>query len=152
TAEAIKKLQAEWKTVGPVSRGQEKTIWERFRSACDRFFTRRHADLTERKAVWSSNLTKKEALIARVEALADSTDWDATAAEIRRIQGDWKAIGPVKKSRSEALWQKFRAACDAFFARYAQRHEIARGERAAAREAIVVELETLAADDQAEAP
>src|SRR5262249_26805016 len=37
TAEAIKALQAEWKTIGPVSRGQEKAIWERFRSACDRF-------------------------------------------------------------------------------------------------------------------
>ena len=38
TAEAIKGLQAEWKTIGPVTRGQEKAIWERFRAACDRFF------------------------------------------------------------------------------------------------------------------
>jgi hypothetical protein len=152
TADEIKKLQAEWKAIGPVSRGQEKAIWERFRSACDRFFTRRHADLQQRKATWGANLAGKEALIARVEALVDSTDWEPTAAEIRRIQGEWKAIGPVKKSRSEALWQRFRAACDAFFSRYAQRHEIARGERAAAREAIVVELEALASGDQAETP
>jgi hypothetical protein len=151
TAEEIKKLQAEWKTIGPVSRGQEKAVWERFRGACDRFFTRRHADLAERKTVWAANLAKKEALIARVEALAESTDWEATAAEIRRIQNEWKTIGPVKKSRSEALWQKFRAACDLFFNRYASRHDIARAERVAAREAIVAELEALAnADDQAQ--
>jgi hypothetical protein len=145
TADEIKKLQAEWRTIGPVSRGQEKAIWERFRSACDRFFTRRHSDLVERKAVWAGNLAKKEALIARVEAIAGSTEWDASAAEIKRIQAEWKTIGPVKKSRSDALWQRFRAACDQFFTRYAHRHDIARGERVAAREAIVAELESLAA-------
>jgi hypothetical protein len=145
TAEEIKKLQAEWKTIGPVSRGQEKAIWERFRSACDRFFTRRHADLAERKTVWAANLAKKEALIARVEALANSTEWETAAAEIRHIQAEWRTIGPVKKSRSEAIWQRFRAGCDAFFSRYAQRHDIARGERLAAREAIAAEIEELAA-------
>jgi uncharacterized protein DUF349 len=145
TADEIKKLQAEWKTIGPVTRGQEKAVWERFRAACDRFFTRRHADLAERKTVWAENLSKKDALIAKAEALQESTDWDAASAEIKQLQAEWKTIGPVKKSRSEALWQRFRAACDHFFARYAQRHDIARGERVAAREAIVAELEALAA-------
>jgi len=149
TAEEIKKLQAEWKTIGPVSRGQEKAVWDRFRGACDRFFTRRHADLAERKTIWAANLAKKDALIARVEALASSTDWDATANEIKRIQNEWKTIGPVKKSRSEALWQRFRAACDAFFARYASRHDIERAERVAAREAVVAELEVLAGGEAA---
>ena len=144
TADEIKKLQAEWKTIGPVTRGQEKAVWEHFRAACDRFFTRRHADLAERKKVWADNLAKKDALIAKAEALQDSTDWDAAAAEIKRLQNEWKTIGPVKKSRSEALWQRFRASCDHFFARYAQRHDIAKGERVAAREAIVAELESLA--------
>src|SRR4051794_21671299 len=144
TAEEIKKLQAEWKTIGAVSRGQEKAIWERFRSACDRFFTRRHADLAERKTVWADNLAKKEALCVRAEALKDSTDWDAAATEMKRLQAEWKTIGPVKKTRSEALWQRFRGAADHFFARYTQRHDIALGERVAAREAIVAELEALA--------
>ena len=144
TADEIKKLQAEWKTIGAVSHGQEKSIWERFRSACDRFFTRRHADLAERKTVWAGNLAKKEALCVKAEALRDSADWDAAAAEMKRLQAEWKTIGPVKKSRSEALWQRFRGAADHFFARYAQRHDIALGERVAAREAICAELEALA--------
>jgi Domain of Unknown Function (DUF349) len=145
TADEIKKLQAEWKTIGAVSRGQEKSIWERFRTACDRFFTRRHADLADRKTVWADNLAKKEALCARADALKDSTDWDAAALEMKRLQAEWKTIGPVKKSRSEAVWQRFRGAADHFFARYAQRHDIALGERVAAREAICQELEALAA-------
>jgi uncharacterized protein DUF349 len=74
------------------------------------------------------------------------------ANEIKRLQNEWKAIGPVKKTRSEAIWQRFRGACDQFFSRYAQRHDIARGERVAAREAIVAELEALAADPAGEAP
>jgi hypothetical protein len=143
TAEEIKRLQAEWKAIGLVTRGQEKAIWERFRTACDRFFTRRQADLAEHKKRWAANLEKKLALCAQVEALADSTEWDAAAAEIKRLQNEWKAVGPVKKSRSEAIWQRFRGACDRFFSRYAQRHEIARGDRVAAREAICTELESL---------
>ena len=94
TADEIKKLQAEWKTIGPVTRGQEKAIWERFRAACDRFFTRRHADLAERKTVWAENLAKKEALCAQVEALAESTDWERDG---RRNQA---AAGRVEDDRA----------------------------------------------------
>ena len=144
TAEEIKSLQAQWKAIGPVTRGQEKAIWERFRAACDKFFTRRQEDLAKRKVMWAENFAKKEALCVKAETLAESTDWEAVAAEIRRLQAEWKTIGAVKKSRSEAIWQRFRAACDKFFARYASRHDIARGERVAARETIVSELEGLA--------
>jgi hypothetical protein len=143
TADEIKRLQSEWKTIGPVSRGQEKAIWERFRSACDRFFTRRHADLAQRKTVWADNLAKKEALCVRAEALAESSDWDAASAGIKQLQAEWKSIGAVKKTRSDAIWQRFRGACDRFFARYAQRHDVARAERVAAREAVVRELESV---------
>jgi len=144
TAEEIKKLQAEWKTIGPVTRGQEKSVWERFRTPCDRFFTRRQQDLAQRKTMWAENLARKDALCARAEAIAESTDWEAAAAEIKRLQAEWKTIGPVKKTRSEAIWQRFRGACDRFFMRYAQRHDIAKAERVAAREAICAELEALA--------
>jgi hypothetical protein len=144
TAEEIKGLQGQWKAVGPVTRGQEKAIWERFRAACDKFFTRRHEDLAKRKVMWAENFAKKEALCVKAEALAESTDWDAAAAELRRLQAEWKTIGAVKKSRSEPIWQRFRAACDKFFARFASRHDIAKAERVAAREAIVGELERLA--------
>jgi hypothetical protein len=143
TAEEIKGLQAEWKTIGPVSRGREKAIWERFRAGCDRFFTRRHDDLVRRKAQWAEALVKKEALCVQAEALAQSTDWETAAADVRRLQAEWKTVGPVKKSRSEAIWQRFRSACDQFFVRYSQRHETARAERIAARVAICALLEGL---------
>jgi uncharacterized protein DUF349 len=149
TAEEVKRLQAEWKTIGPVSRGREKATWDRFRAACDRFFTRRHEDLAKLKAVWAENFAKKEALCVSAEALAESVDWDRAVAEIKRLQAEWKTIGSVRKSRSEAVWQRFRGACDRFFTRYAQRHDTARAERIAAREAICAELEALAGEASA---
>ena len=97
--------------------------------------------------LWADNFTKKEALCVKAESLADSSDWEVTAAEIRRLQAEWKTIGAVKKSRSDAIWQRFRAACDKFFARYASRHDIAKAERVAAREAILAELEKLSAEE-----
>jgi hypothetical protein len=148
TAEDIKRAQAEWKAIGPVTRGSERAVWERFRAACDHFFTRRQADLARRKAMWAANFAKKETLCLRVEALSESDQWDATFAEIRRLQAEWKTVGPVKKSRSDAIWQRFRAGCDAFFARYSQRHDAARAERIAAREGICAELEALAGREQ----
>lgn len=149
TADEIKKLQADWKTIGPVTHGQEKAVWERFRAACDRFFTRRHADLAERKAVWAQNLAKKEELCVKAETIAESSDWEKAAAEIKRLQAEWKTIGPVKKTRADAIWHRFRGACDRFFARYTQRHDIAREERVTAREAIVHELESVASPQSA---
>ena len=80
----------------------------------------------------------------KAEALAGSTEWERAAADIKGLQTEWKTIGPVKKSRSDAIWQRFRQACDQFFSRHAQRHDVARAERITAREAICAELEALA--------
>jgi hypothetical protein len=153
TAAEIQTLQAEWKTIGPVSRGHERAIWERFRAACDRFFTRRQEDLKRRKEEWSTNLARKEALCAKAEALADSTDWDSAAAQFKQLQAEWKTIGPVRKSRSEAIWQRFRTACDRFFDRFKHRDQLELQEKAAVRDTVIRELEALVpAEGAAEAP
>ncbi len=151
TAETIKALQAEWKTIGPVTPGHEKAVWERFRAACDRFFTRRKNDLTERKNVWMANLKKKEAICAQVEALLESTDWDRALAEVKHIQAEWRQVGPVKRNRSEALLARFHTACERFFDRYAHRNDLELAQQLAAREQICADLEAvLAPPDGAE--
>lgn len=144
TAEEMKRLQAEWQNVGPVPHEDAKVTWNRFRGACDRFFTRRKDDLGQRKKVWAENLIRKEAICARVEELATSTEWNATAAEIKRLQAEWKAIGPVKPSRSEAIWQRFRAGCDTFFERYKNRDQVVVSSSAGVREGLLQELDALA--------
>ena len=143
TSEELKKLQAEWQQVGPVPRQDTKSTWKRFRDACDKFFTRRNADLAERKETWAANLARKEALCARAEELAASREWDRAAAEMRRMQAEWKTIGPVRRSKSDAIWNRFRTACDTFFDRYKRRDEIELEAKQADREGLVAELEGL---------
>ena len=143
TADAMKALQAEWKAIGAVTRGNEKAVWERFRAACDKFFTRRQDDLKQRKQDWTENLKRKEALVAEAEQLSQSTEWEQAASRIKRLQVDWKAIGPVKKSKSDAIWNQFRAACDLFFERFKNRDQVALSGKMADRETTVAELERL---------
>jgi hypothetical protein len=143
TADALKALQVEWKSAGSVPHRASERVWKRFRTACDRFFSRRQEDLKHRKEEWSANLQSKLALCERAEALAASSEWEAGAAEIKKLQADWKAIGAVKKSRADEVWQRFRKACDAFFERYKRRDEIATGQKRAEREALCAELEAL---------
>ncbi|HEY8152076.1 MAG TPA: DUF349 domain-containing protein, partial [Vicinamibacteria bacterium] len=144
-SEELKGLQARWKEIGPAPRKPGDAVWKRFRAACDRFFSRRQEDLKKRKQEWAANMARKQALCERAEALAASTDWEATAAEARKLQAEWKTVGPVRRDRSEAVWQRFRTACDAFFERYKHRDEAERQARLAQREEVVKELEALVA-------
>jgi hypothetical protein len=153
TADAMKNLQAEWKQVGPVTRGNEKAVWERFRAACDKFFTRRQDDLKQRKHDWTENLKRKEALVAEAKQLSESTEWEQAAARIKKLQVEWKTIGPVKKSKSDAIWNEFRGACDLFFERFKNRDQAALQTKLVDRESAVAELEALLPPaDAADAP
>jgi hypothetical protein len=152
TSEALKALQAEWKNVGPVAHSKSKAVWTRFRKACDHFFARRDADRAQRREASAASLEKKQALCARAEALAESSEWEAAAAEVRTLQAEWKTAGAVRPSEAEAVWQRFHAACERFFTRYKRRGELADEAAAAAREALCADLEGLdpAADGLAE--
>jgi hypothetical protein len=72
------------------------------------------------------------------------------AAEIRRLQAEWKTVGPVRKNKSEIVWQRFRTACDRFFERYKHRHQLDMSARLAERETVVVEIEALLPSDGVE--
>lgn len=143
TADELKRLQAEWQSIGPVPHEQAKAVWQRFRTACDTFFTRRKDDLAQRKQVWGDNQKRKEAICARAEELAQSTDWDAAASELKRLQAEWKTVGPVKRQKSEALWARFRAACDTFFDRFKHRDQLQLSGQMEERDQLCQELETL---------
>ena len=152
TVQRITELQAEWKTLSGSPGKMQRALWRRFRSGCNEFFTRRKADLAARKKEWSANLEFKEALCVRIEALVESEDLPAAIAEAKRAQAEWKTVGPVRRTRADAIWQRFRAACDAIFDRIHAGERAAAAKRAAVREALCVELEALIvqAEDSAE--
>ena len=115
TADEIEKLQAEWKSIGPVPLEHSEAIWKKFRSSLDIFYNnmREHFDSLDKER--HDNYKKKEQLCIRAESLSDSNEWELTAEELKRLQQEWKLIGPVPKKQSEAMWNRFRKAMDIFF-------------------------------------
>ena len=111
----IEQLQARWRTIGFATRKENQKVYDRFRAACDKFFERKRASFTEFKDSMNANLEKKMAIIEEAEALKDSTDWKATSDRFIELQKQWKEIGAVPRKKSEQIWKRFRAACDAFF-------------------------------------
>jgi Domain of Unknown Function (DUF349) len=154
TPQVIRRLQAEWKEIGPVPGKHAAALWRTFREPCDRFFARRKEHFDRIDEERRGYAEKKTALCEQAEALADSTDWDATATAIKQLQAEWKATGAPPRRQSEALWQRFRAACDRFFDRRSRREEVAReatlqraGEVCASLEALATALEGEQAPD-----
>ena len=113
--QTIIELQKEWRTIGFAPQKMNVKIFERFRNACDRFFTEKAAFFKKLKEEQAQNLARKTELCEKAEALKDSTDWKATADQLMQIQKEWKTIGAVPKKYSETLWQRFISACDYFF-------------------------------------
>lgn len=108
-------LQEEWRTIGFAPQKMNAKVFERFRSACDMFFQRKAEFYRNMKDNLAVNLERKIALCEQAESLQDSTDWKATADKLAALQREWKAIGPVAKKHSDAVWKRFITACDIFF-------------------------------------
>jgi len=124
TAEKIKALQAEWKKIGAVPKKDSDALWKRFRGGCDAFFDRRKEHFGELKGERDDNLKQKRALCEQAEAIQNSLDWRDTAATLKKLQSDWRTVGPVPRRISDQLWKRFRKACDNFFDRYKRRDEV----------------------------
>lgn len=114
-AKAIEEIQKAWKEIGHAGKKDNQKIYDRFRAACDKFFTAKKAFYGAVKEDMNGNVEKKVQLCEEAESLAASTDWAATTDRLIALQKDWKEIGPVPRKKSEALWKRFRAACDTFF-------------------------------------
>lgn len=115
-SEKITALQAEWKTIGYAPQKMNTKIFERFRAACDAFFTRKNEYFQTVRDNLNQNYALKLDLVEKAEALKDSTDWKATTDALVELQKKWKEIGTVPKKYSDQIWERFNTACDAFFA------------------------------------
>lgn len=148
-AKELQELRERWKTLGAVPKEKNEEINARFlecsrklQHKVDEFFSMRRQ---ERKQAAADKL----ALIAEAEKLAESTQWNATAAAFKELQAKWKTI-PRAGGEENELYQKFRAAADTFFnarsAYFAEREKkfaviIER------KEALIAEAEALTQND-----
>jgi len=120
-------LQEKWKTIGFATHKQNTKVYERYRAACNTFFSKKAEFFKEARSSMNDNLAKKTELCEQVEALKDSTDWKETAQKISDLQKQWKEIGPVPKKYSTQLWNRFIGACNHF---YEQRDNTLHSQRA----------------------
>ncbi len=111
----IEDIQKKWRTIGFATKKENQKIYDRFRAACDKFFARKREYYSQFKDSMNENMEKKIALIEKAEALKDSKEWKKTSEALIALQKEWKEIGAVPRKKSEQLWKRFRAACDAFF-------------------------------------
>ncbi|MCF0167507.1 MAG: DUF349 domain-containing protein [Bacteroidales bacterium] len=117
----LQKLHEEWKEFGPVDKEYRESIWERFKAATAVINKKHQAYFESQKGNQKANLEAKEALCEKVEAIAeteitDSNTWNALSKEIENIQKEWKTIGFASKKDNQKIYDRFRAACDKFYA------------------------------------
>ena len=118
----LQKLHEQWKEIGPVDAANRESIWERFKAATSVINKKHQAYFEEQKGKEKENLEAKSNLCARVEEfvkteIKDSNAWNSLSKEIENIQKEWKTIGYASKKENQKVYDRFRAACDEFFAR-----------------------------------
>ncbi len=112
TASRYKQLMTDWKAAGRAPKDSDEALWQRFRSAQDRFFARRSEAFTERDAEFAENARTKERLLAEAEQIDPSADIGAAQAQLHRIQQRWDEVGKVPRERMRELEGRLRAVGD----------------------------------------
>ena len=113
--ERLIELQGQWRTIGFAPKKDNAKIYDRFRAACDKFFELKHSFYADVKDDMEQNLAQKIALCEAAEALTGGDDWKAATDRLLELQAEWKKIGTVSRRHADAIWRRFRAACDKFF-------------------------------------
>ena len=115
TAQTLKDLQKEWKTIGPVHERHSNKVWKRFRKACDHFFDRRSASSNSDRSGYDQNLKVKEELIKELQAVANSDNPADHMDDFNRIQSKWKETGHVPFKVKDKINNNFKEAIGLFF-------------------------------------
>jgi hypothetical protein len=113
----LKEILDEWKGIHGVDKKAEGELWKRYAAARDGFTRRRGAHFATLDASRKQAQTRKEELVTEAETLSDSSEWNATAGRLKELMAEWKAAPRAAKETEQRLWERFRAAQDAFFKR-----------------------------------
>jgi hypothetical protein len=146
SGDRLRAIVEEWKQIKGVDRKLDDQLWKRFAAARDAFSRRRGQYFAQLDVERSEARQAKEKLVARAEELSTSTDWKETAAAMRDLMTEWKAAPRAARDVEDALWTRFRAAQDAFFAKrsgtFAER-DAEQAENQRKKEAVIEQAESL---------
>lgn len=111
----ILELQKKWEAIGGLPKDKAKAINKHFWGGFKGFFANKNAFFKKLEGQREENLKKKEALVQQAEELKDSQDWDKTAESLKKLQAEWRTIGPVPEKFRNSIFAQFKKACDHFF-------------------------------------
>lgn len=117
TADALTKIQKEWKTIGPVPKKYSDAIWKRFIGACDYFFEQKNKATSSQRNEEAENLAKKKAVIEKLASLNESEEVEEAREQIREIIQEWNSIGHVPFKEKDKLYKQYRELVDKHFDR-----------------------------------
>ena len=122
TSEELKELQRRWKEIGPVPERHKNDIYEKFKTACDAFFSRKRERHSQFERDQNANLSRKEALCAELEGMANGkTDLE----RVKEIQAEWAQIGYVPRDSVKPIQMRYSSA----ISQLADRPEVGDNER-----------------------
>ncbi|TDB93167.1 DUF349 domain-containing protein [Micromonospora fluostatini] len=145
----LKEILDEWKTIRGVDKKADGELWKRFAAARDGFTRRRGAHFASLDAQRKQAQSVKEELVAEAEKLKDSSEWAATANQLKELMAQWKAAPRASKEAEQKLWERFRAAQDDFFTRRSEVFSARDNEQRAnleRKQALLAEAEALDID------
>ena len=146
-SERLIEIQKVWRTIGFAPKKDNTRIYERFRTACDRFFETKRNFYAGVKSEMEHNLALKQEICEAAEALQSSEDWKHATEQIIALQAKWKEVGAVSRRYSDQVWKRFRAACDNFFERKSQHFAGIEGEHEANLRKKLALIDEMAAAD-----
>ena len=146
TGDRLKDLLEEWKKAPRLDKKSDTELWKRFSAARNHFDKKRRTHFASLSKKQSEVKSVKEKIVQEAEALANSTDWVATARHYKALMDQWKASGRGKKNEDAKLWDRFKSAQDTFFA--AKNSDLEKrsesfAENLVKKEALVAEIEAL---------
>lgn len=121
--DAIKELQQQWRSVGPVPREADQRLWGVFRQHSDAVFQKRQQDFAAYTAGLDHNRTQAIALCEQLEAIAalDGAELQARSAALGEMRKAFEALGEFPRADTRELRNRFDqglARCEASIARH----------------------------------
>ncbi len=115
TSERYSAIVEEWKALPRSDRSLEQELWKRLSAARAGFDKRRRAHFAQLDSQRKEALAAKREIIAKAEALAESTDWGPTTRALKKLMEEWKKAPRGSRSDEDKLWKRFKAAQDSFY-------------------------------------
>lgn len=129
----LQKLHQQWREIGPVAKELREDLWTRFKNASTAV-NKRHQDHFEKlKAKEQENLDAKTVICEEIEKIDTTTlksfkEWEEMNKTVIALQDKWKTIGFAPKKSNVKIFERFRAACDAYFNQKAEYYKSVKDE------------------------